>query len=88
MFWREPEQYLALALQPTMRGCRKRSDVAVNIRHISELIDAAVWLSAIDLPVRLIQIFAPTAHRVCLLPASVRLEFIVSEGACPFMPFP
>lgn len=48
------EQYMALALQPTMRGCRKRSEVAVNIRHISELIDAAVWLSAIDLPVRLI----------------------------------
>ena len=48
------EQYMALALQPTMRGCRTRSDVAVNIRHISELIDAAVWLSAIDLPVRLI----------------------------------
>jgi hypothetical protein len=47
------EQYRALALQPTMRGCRKRS-VAVNIRHISELIDAAVWFSAIDLPVRLI----------------------------------
>ncbi len=48
------EQYMALALQPTMRGCRKRAEVAVNIRHISELIDAAVWLSAIDLPVRLI----------------------------------
>jgi len=48
------EQYMALALQPTMRGCMKRSEVAVNIRHISELIDAAVWLSAIDLPVRLI----------------------------------
>src|SRR2546426_9870835 len=48
------EQYMALALQPTMRGCRKRSEVAVNIGHISELIDAAVWLSAIDLPVRLI----------------------------------
>lgn len=48
------EQYMALALQPTMRGCTRRSEVAVNIRHISELIDAAVWLSAIDLPVRLI----------------------------------
>ena len=48
------EQYMALALQPTMRGCRTRADVTTNIRHISELIDAAVWLSAIDLPVRLI----------------------------------
>src|SRR5262249_50317023 len=48
------EQYMALALQPVMRGCRVRSDVAENIKHISELINAAVWLSAIDLPVRLI----------------------------------
>ena len=50
------EQYMALALQPTMRGCRTRSEVVHNIAHISELIDAAVWLSAIDLPVQLIAI--------------------------------
>ncbi len=48
------EQYMALALQPTMRGCRKRSEVITNLKHIGDLIDAAVWLSAIDLPVRLI----------------------------------
>ena len=48
------EQYMALALQPIMRGCQKRSEIIVNLRHISELIDAAVWLSAIDLPVRLV----------------------------------
>ncbi len=48
------EQYMALALQPCMRGCRKRSEIGANLRHISELIDAAVWLTAIDLPVRLI----------------------------------
>ncbi|MFQ5776695.1 MAG: hypothetical protein ACE5IP_01660 [Terriglobia bacterium] len=48
------EQYMALALQPTMRGYRKRSEVITNLRHISELIDAAVWLSGIDLPIRLI----------------------------------
>ncbi|MBZ5539344.1 MAG: hydrolase [Acidobacteriia bacterium] len=48
------EQYMALALQPTMRGCTKRSEVEVNIRHISDLIDASIWLSSIDLPVRLI----------------------------------
>ena len=48
------EQYMALALQPTMRGCLQRSQVMRNIEHIGELIDAAVWLSAIDLPVRLI----------------------------------
>jgi len=48
------EQYMALALQPTIRGCMRRSQVMANIAHISELIDAACWLSAIDLPVRLI----------------------------------
>jgi predicted amidohydrolase len=48
------EQYMALALQPTMRGCMRRSEVMTNIDHIGELIDAAVWLSSIDLPVRLI----------------------------------
>ncbi len=48
------EQYMTLALQPTMRGCRTRADVMTNIRHLSELINAAVWLSAIDLPVKLI----------------------------------
>ncbi len=50
------EHYMALALQPTMRGCRKRSEVITNLKHISDLIDASVWLSAIDLPVRLITI--------------------------------
>jgi predicted amidohydrolase len=50
------EQYMALALQPTIRGCKKRSEIIVNLRHISELMDAAVWLSAIDLPVRLVAI--------------------------------
>ncbi len=50
------EQYMALALQPTMRGCRKRSEIVHNISHISELMDAAVWLSSIDLPVRLMAI--------------------------------
>ena len=50
------EQYMALALQPTIRGCVQRSEVMTNIKHISELIDAAVWLSAIDLPVRLIAV--------------------------------
>ena len=36
------EQYMALALQPTMRGCRKRSEVITNLKHISDLIDASV----------------------------------------------
>jgi predicted amidohydrolase len=49
-------QYMALALQPVMRGAQRRSDIKVNIEHIVELTRAAVWLSAIDLPVRLIAI--------------------------------
>ncbi len=50
------EQYMALALQPVMRGAHTRADIKLNIEHIVELARAAVWLSAIDLPVRLITI--------------------------------
>lgn len=50
------DQYMALALQPVMRGAHKRSDIKLNIEHLFELSRAAVWLSAIDLPVRLIAI--------------------------------
>ncbi len=53
---RRIEQYMALALQPVMRGAHRRSDIKANIDHIFELSRAAVWLSAIDLPVRLITI--------------------------------
>jgi predicted amidohydrolase len=49
-------QYMALALQPVMRGAYRRSDIKINIEHIVELARAAVWLSAIELPVRLIAI--------------------------------
>ena len=50
------EQYMSLALQPIMRGAHKRADIIQNLDHISELARAAVWLTAIDLPVRLITI--------------------------------
>ncbi len=50
------EQYMALALQPVMRGAQQRADIQCNIDHIAELARAAVWLTAIDLPVRLITI--------------------------------
>ena len=50
------EQYMALALQPVMRGAHKREDIATNIEHIAELSYAAIWLSGIDLPVRLLAI--------------------------------
>lgn len=50
------EQYMALALQPMMRGAHRRADIVLNIEHIVELARAAVWLTAIDLPVKLIAI--------------------------------
>ena len=50
------EQYMALALQPVMRGTHQRSEITRNLDHIAELARAAIWLTAIDLPVRLITI--------------------------------
>lgn len=49
-------QYMTLALQPVMRGAHCRADIKLNIEHIVELARAAVWLTAIDMPVRLIAI--------------------------------
>lgn len=50
------EPYMALGLSPTMRGVRNRSEIKNNISHIGEIIAAAVWLSEIELPVKLIAI--------------------------------
>ncbi len=50
-------QYMALAIQPSMRGgAEKKSDIKKNIAHISDVIDAAIWLSGIEMPVKLITI--------------------------------
>lgn len=49
-------QYMALALQTVMRGAQKRADIQRNLDHIAELARASVWLTEIDLPVRLITI--------------------------------
>src|SRR2546429_9763772 len=50
------EPYQALGLVPTMRGIRRRDEIATNLEHLSHLIKAASWLSSLDLPVRLIAI--------------------------------
>ena len=50
------EPYQALGLVPTMRGIRRREEIATNLEHLSHLIKAASWLSSLDLPVRLIAI--------------------------------
>ncbi|MGO9604426.1 MAG: nitrilase-related carbon-nitrogen hydrolase [Candidatus Binataceae bacterium] len=48
--------YTAVGLVPTVRGVRKRHDIAVNLEHLEHMIKAAAWLSSLDLPVRLIAI--------------------------------
>jgi predicted amidohydrolase len=50
------EPYQALALQTMMRGAHKRDEIKLNIEHIAELTHAAIWLSEIDLPVKLLAI--------------------------------
>src|SRR5579862_3941500 len=50
------EPYQAVGLVPTMRGIRRRAEIAVNIEHVSHLIKAASWLSSLDQPVRLIAV--------------------------------
>ncbi|HEX8732461.1 MAG TPA: hypothetical protein VF725_10435, partial [Ktedonobacterales bacterium] len=46
--------YTAVGLIPTVRGIRTRADIKRNLEHLSHLANAAVWLSSLDLPVRLI----------------------------------
>ncbi len=46
--------YTAVGLVPTVRGIRKRDDIALNLEHINHMVKAAAWLSSLDLPVRLI----------------------------------
>ena len=43
-----------VGLIPTVRGIRKRSDIKINLEHLSHLVKAASWLSSLDIPVRLI----------------------------------
>jgi beta-ureidopropionase len=46
--------YTAVGLIPTVRGIRKRDDIARNLEHLTHMVKAAAWLSSLDLPVRLI----------------------------------
>ncbi len=48
------DPYNAVGLIPTLWGIRKRDDMQKNIEHIKSLTKAAVWLSKLDIPVRLI----------------------------------
>jgi hypothetical protein len=39
------EPYTAVGLVPTVRGIRRREDIAINIEHLRHLVKAAAWLS-------------------------------------------
>src|SRR5436853_6713632 len=46
--------YTAVGLVPTVRGIRRRKDIAINLEHLRHLVKAAAWLSGLSIPVRLI----------------------------------
>jgi predicted amidohydrolase len=46
--------YTAVGLIPAVRGIRRRKDIKINLEHLKHLVKAASWLSALDIPVRLI----------------------------------
>jgi len=48
------QQYGCIALQNTIWGIEKRSDIPRNIAHIGRLIDAAIWVSSLEAPVKLV----------------------------------
>jgi len=48
--------YTAVGLIPAVRGIRRRKDIKINLDHLKHLVKAANWLSAMDLPVRLMAI--------------------------------
>ncbi len=48
------EPYMAVGLIPTVRGIRTRADIEINLEHLRHLVKAAVWLSSLSIPVRLI----------------------------------
>ncbi len=50
------EPYRALALQPVVEGAKKRDEYAKNLKQMGEMIDAAIWLSGLEPPVRLVAI--------------------------------
>src|SRR5215831_3106061 len=51
-----PAPYTAVGLIPVVRGARTRGEIVRNLDHLAHLIEAATWLSSLDLPVRLIAI--------------------------------
>ena len=52
MFMIEP--YNAVGLVPTVWGVRHRREIEKNIEHLVSMANASLWLSSLDLPVKLI----------------------------------
>ena len=50
------EPYNVVGLIPVFRGIRKRADIQINIDHIKSLTHAALWLTSLDIPVKLLAI--------------------------------
>ena len=48
------ETYNAVGLVPTVWGIRRRAEISKNIEHLASMANAALWLSSLDLPVKLI----------------------------------
>jgi hypothetical protein len=48
------EPYNAVGLVPTVWGIRNRDEIKKNIEHLASMANAALWLSSLDLPVKLI----------------------------------
>jgi len=50
------QPYTAVGLIPTFWGARRREDIQKNLEHLSHLTKAAVLLSNLDIPVRLVAV--------------------------------
>ena len=48
--------FTTVGLVPTIRGIRSRKDIKNNLEHLKHLVKAAIWLSGLSIPVRLIAI--------------------------------
>ena len=48
------QPFNAVGLVPTVWGIRRRDEIFKNIEHLSSMANAALWLSSLDLPVKLI----------------------------------
>ena len=72
--------YTAVGLIPAIRGIRTRKDIMINIEHQTHLVKAATWLSALDIPVRLIIDKQGNVKHIHFLSAFPEQEKVISEA--------